>query len=200
MTNDSPETQRPIEVVTGFFKAYEVRDWNDVAELTHPDSLKELRETIIEDAAGWRIMPSPTEMYPPDTHPAVLEHYEQLHARFAKHGNPVLREMSVGTIEELAALSPGEACVRFLQGNYIPPERYDDGRGPVRTRTPLGVIDESDRLSHVVYRLHTDKGQYGADEELLVISTRRTKHGWRVILNSEVSHRRGGKLEAITDE
>jgi len=159
-----------------------------------------LRETIIEDAAGWRVMPSPTEMYPPDTHPAVLEHYEQLHSRFAKHGNPVLREMSVSTIEELAALSPGDACVRFLQGNYIPPDRYDDGRGPIRTRTPIGVIDEGDRLSHVVYRLHTDKGQYGEDEELLVITALHTDQGWRVILNSEVSHRRGGKLEAITDE
>ncbi len=200
MTGDSAATQGPSEVASAFFRAYELRDWEGVAELTHHDSLAQLRNAILEEAAIWRALPSVREMYPPDTHPAVLEHAEQWHARAAKHGNPILREMSVGTLEELAALSPRDALIRSLQGSYDPPEQYINGRGPVRTRRAIGVVDETEQVSHVVYRLHTDRGQYREDDELLVISARRTKQAWRIILNSEVSNRRGGKVDVIAEE
>src|SRR5437660_11078962 len=181
-----------VRVAEELFEAYQARKWDRVADLTHPDSTAEIRQSIIEDVAHWRMMPLPEEMHPPDVHPAVLEYFGQMHARFAKHGNPVLHEMSVSTVEELAALSPRDALLRFLQAKYIPPERYDDGRGPVRTRHALGAIQESDKVAHVVYRLHTEMGRLGADDELYVVSAHRFRGEWRIILNKELSHRQGG--------
>ena len=189
-----------VKLAEELFMAYQARDWERVADLTHPDSMAPIRQTILQDAARWRMMPPAEEMHPPDTHPAVLEYFKQMQARFAKHGNPVLREMTVDTVEQLAALSPRETLLRFLQAKYIPPERYDDGRGPVRTRHALGAVRESAQLAHVVYRLHTDMGTLGADDELYVLSTHRFRGEWRIILNKELSHRQGGSLEVITEE
>jgi len=189
-----------VDLVQETFKAYEARDWERVVDLTHPDSMSQVHQSILEDAGRWRIMPPPEEMHPPDTHPAVLEYFGQMQARFEKHGNPVLREMGVNTGEELAALSPRDSLLRFLQAKYIAPDRYFDGRGPVRTRRALGAVHESENVAHVVYRLHTDMGTLGADDELYVVSVHRRRGEWRVVLNAELSHRQGGSLVAITDE
>jgi|SRR6266850_3244298 len=191
--------QDPIALATELFQAYEARDWNGVAALTAPDSLAHVKQTILEGGTQWHAMPPAADMHPPDAHPAVIEYFQGMADRFAKHGNPVLREMSVSSLEELKALSPHDTLVRFLQGKYIPPERYWNGRGPVRERRAIGSVPESDTITHVVYRLRTDVGTR-TDEEYLVLTTRRTSAGWRAILNDELSYRTGGSLEAIVDE
>ena len=200
MTDAALYRDGPAAVVADFFRAYEAHEWAQVVALTHPDYLDYLRRETIKHATEWRQAPSLDESDPSDMPPAVLEYFRKIHQRFAKLGNPVLREMDINTLEQLRAMTREQLLMKFLEAKVIPPERYSDGRGPVRRRAVIGTVLEAEDQAHVVYRLHTDMGSLGSTHEMLVITARYSDNNWRVVLNDEVSYRRGGTLEAITDE
>ncbi len=179
----------PVSVARAALAAYEAKDWGRVAQLTHPEALAQLRETHLGLARAWEAHPAITAVRDSTIPEEVAKYFDEMRGRMvAEHGNPAIHGFAgVRSVADLERLSPEAFLVSYLEGHDPKPENYDDGKPPVQTRTTVGAVFESDSVVHVVYRIHTDVGQFGETEQVDVLTVRWMPRGWRVMLNQDLA-------------
>ena len=161
--------ESPADVAGDLFHALATREWSRAASLIHPDALLAFQEVQLSMALAWAEMRA-----------------RQTNAPSA--GNPVLDQFpGITSLEALKTLAPADLFAAYLAAKLPDPANYEDGRPPVWTRIPLGVVLEGDSIAHVVYRLEVDVGRYGATEETQVVTARRFGAFWRLLLNKDLA-------------
>ena len=138
----------PTEVVAAAFAALESGDWSTVAELTHPSAITEFRSHQISHLLAWAEFYAKDEATRGSGFGSSGEINAELLARFTERTLDWLPDRP--TIGALAAAAPKEFFARWLGAGYTESPRPRQGqRIP---RQVLGVVQESERLAHVVYR------------------------------------------------
>ena len=159
----------PAEVARDLFHALAAGEWSRAASLIHPDALIAFQQQQLSTALIWAEM-------------------RASHPNAASGGNPVLDQFpDITSLEALKAVAPADLLAKYLAAQLPDPANYDDGRPPIWTRTPLGVVQEGDTIAHVVYRVDVDVGRYGATEETQVVTARRSGVFWRLLLNKDLT-------------
>ena len=138
----------PTEVVAAAFAALESGDWNTVAELTHPSAIAEFRSHQISHLLAWAEFYARDEATRGSGFGSSGEINAELLARFTERTLDWLPARP--TIGALAAAAPNEFFARWLRAGYAngPLPR----QGQRIPRQVLGVVQENERLAHVVYR------------------------------------------------
>jgi hypothetical protein len=188
-----PVPDTPRDTVLAAFTAYEAGRWREFAALVDDEALAELRRHQLAMAEGWERFPVGIEHdvgSMSDSGGTALDaEVAELASQMSGMGNPALHLFrGVTTVEELRALEPAELLARFLEGSAPRPNPDDpEYQPPVSRRTIIGEVAETPDLVHVVYRVHTDVGRHGHTDAVAVVPMHRTQHGWRLVLNDELS-------------
>ena len=188
MADKPGDARDPVAVVRALFEAYEAKQWRQAAELVDEKALAHFQVILLALAQTWEMSPNFQQQADETLPPEVAAYFDSVRSRtLREHGNPLLYYFpGVATLAELQDLPPGELLARWMDGNDLKPESYDDNQPPVFRRAVIGVVPEGDELAHVVYRIHTDAGKMEATQEAEVMTVRHSAQRWRVLMNRDI--------------
>ena len=184
----SPAQQSPTQVVDSAFHAIARRDWTVLRDLMDPSALELARQEHL----GMLILVAEQRRAGHEVGGGYNPREVIIADHIATVGNTKATHFGNATIAELAALTPAEFYVRWLDAAYAP-GRADGVEDIVdRVRTIVGSLTVDD-TAWVVYR-KDDRWQEndvvhvttpGSPE---ILSLRRADGRWRILPNFELAH------------
>ncbi len=181
--SDEPGSEATA-VAKSALSAFDAKRWDEFAGYVHDDALTAFRNQCLamahpwDDRAGAQFAGEFAQAAGADAPPVDRTSMSSV----------VLRSFArVRSLQELTSLSSQDVLARWLEGQEIPPEQFDDHRGPISTRTVLGSVSEGLHRTHVVYRLVTDVGSFGTTEAVNVVTCSDVGGAWRISLNGDFS-------------
>lgn len=203
MAQTAPVPSSPSAVVQAAITALDSGHWEAVPPLVDPAELEHfrrkqlLRLRMMESERRKRAAGETTVRFVnPDVPAAVVEYFERW-SEESEAREPEASFAGVTSMMEFERLSAAEMLARFLQAHA---QRYVDIPGPGDTATRpstssalrdirriVGEAPEGDSLVDVLYRHHLAReGKSDSPERVLVVTTRHTPEGWRLLLGSEL--------------
>jgi hypothetical protein len=151
--------QEPLAIARAAFQALSAHDWPTLRGLVDPAALVALKEQAIAVAVA--------------------------SAEAGVEDPAGMTSLGAGSIEELRALSPGDAFERWMAATDHA-ERLGRATGVVHVIPPvrygvLGVVVEDAHTAHAVYRAD------GFIQGVYVEPLRRTGEGWRLTVDGVIS-------------
>ena len=168
----------PTCVVTDFFAALALQDWEDAVRYVEPRSLAEFRESQLAMLAAWAAHRDELRRARGDRNTYIAVTKNVLDSEMLeRHGDVRLHAFAGGpTLLEVAALPAETFAMRFLAASRMAPSAY----------RVFGHVLESDDVAHVVYR---PIGEALQRERLdvAVLHLRRHEGMWQVLLSPELA-------------
>jgi hypothetical protein len=185
---------KPADAATAFFNALTAGEWRRAARLVDPDALAEARTIELGMLVSWAEARPDLQRIKDGGMQGISFGGELDTSLLKKHRDLIVDLLGVRTLGEVAALSPEELFARSLEASTHPLVRGERANLRPPTYRVIGIVQETDSVAHVLYRMTSPDVSYEDPWHVAVLRAVRRGDQWLVRPDRELAMFSGTSL------